>query len=136
MTWKSSKWDEQYGFCASQCNYEINICPLVYLLWPLYCLFFFGILKLFICFHVPFHTKPEKKTGSKMSSRVTFDPEDLRTLVFVCLYTYEFWLSLCKIVRSSVILLLPLFTICPCISAYIIYVSTFFPVDTQFIIVH
>ena len=29
---------------------------------------------------------------------------------FVCLYTYEFWLSLCKIARSSVILLLPLFT--------------------------
>ena len=29
---------------------------------------------------------------------------------FVCLYTYEFWLSVCKIVRSSVILLLPLFT--------------------------
>ena len=28
---------------------------------------------------------------------------------FVCLYTYEFWLSLCKIVRSSVILLLSLF---------------------------
>jgi hypothetical protein len=28
---------------------------------------------------------------------------------FVCLYTYEFWLSLCKIVRRSVILLLPLF---------------------------
>jgi hypothetical protein len=27
---------------------------------------------------------------------------------FVCLYAYEFWLSLCKIVRSSVILLLPL----------------------------
>ena len=26
----------------------------------------------------------------------------------VCLYTYEFWLSLCKIVRSSVIVLLPL----------------------------
>ena len=30
---------------------------------------------------------------------------------FVCLYNYEFWLSLCKIVRSSVILLLPLFLI-------------------------
>jgi hypothetical protein len=30
---------------------------------------------------------------------------------FVCLYNYEFWLSLCKIVRSSVILLLPLFII-------------------------
>ena len=28
---------------------------------------------------------------------------------FVCSYTYEFWLSLCKIVRSSVLLLLPLF---------------------------
>ena len=28
---------------------------------------------------------------------------------FVCLYNYEFWLSLCKIVRSSVNLLLPLF---------------------------
>ena len=27
---------------------------------------------------------------------------------YVCLYTYEFWLSLCKIIRSSVILLLPL----------------------------
>jgi hypothetical protein len=27
---------------------------------------------------------------------------------FVCLYTYEFWPSLCKIARSSVILLLPL----------------------------
>ena len=26
---------------------------------------------------------------------------------FVCLYTYEFWLSLWKIVRSSIILLLP-----------------------------
>ena len=30
---------------------------------------------------------------------------------FVCLYNYEFWLSLCKIVQSSVILLLPLFTV-------------------------
>jgi len=32
--------------------------------------------------------------------------------LILCLYTYEFWLSLWKIVRSSVILLLPLF--CPC----------------------
>ena len=30
---------------------------------------------------------------------------------FVCLYAYEFWLSLWKIVRSSVILLLPIFTV-------------------------
>ena len=28
--------------------------------------------------------------------------------LILCLYTYEFWLSLCKIARSSVILLLPL----------------------------
>ena len=33
------------------------------------------------------------------------------TLSKWCLYTYEFWLSLCKIVRSSVILLLLLFNI-------------------------
>ena len=32
-------------------------------------------------------------------------------LTYVCLYNYEFWLSLCKIVRSSVILLLPLLII-------------------------
>jgi hypothetical protein len=30
-------------------------------------------------------------------------------VLFVCLYNYEFWLSICNIVRSSVILLLPLF---------------------------
>ena len=35
---------------------------------------------------------------------------------FVCLYNYEFWLSLCKIARSSVILLLPLF---------VLYISTY-----------
>ena len=32
---------------------------------------------------------------------------------FVCLYNYEFGLSLCKIVRSSVILLLPLYSSIP-----------------------
>jgi hypothetical protein len=30
---------------------------------------------------------------------------------FVCLYNYEFWLSLCKIVRNSLILLLPLISV-------------------------
>jgi hypothetical protein len=35
---------------------------------------------------------------------------------FVCLYTYEFWFPLCKIVRSSVILLLPLFNLIFCFS--------------------
>ena len=34
---------------------------------------------------------------------------------FVCLYNYEFWLSLYKIVRSSVILLLPLFVLHVCV---------------------
>jgi hypothetical protein len=29
---------------------------------------------------------------------------------FVCVYTYEFWLYLWRIVRSSVVLLLPLFS--------------------------
>ena len=33
-------------------------------------------------------------------------------LILSVLYNYEFWLSLCKIVRSSVILLLPLFIVC------------------------
>jgi hypothetical protein len=42
---------------------------------------------------------------------------------FVCLYSYEFWLSLCKIVRSSVILLLPLFSsIC---SDFLDFITTF-----------
>ena len=39
---------------------------------------------------------------------------------FVCLYTYEFWLSLCKIVRSSVILLLPLLNIFFCYACLIL----------------
>jgi hypothetical protein len=43
-------------------------------------------------------------------------------------YTYEFWLSLCKIVRSSVILLLPLFAqslwITPNLSVYLAYIFT------------
>ena len=42
---------------------------------------------------------------------------------FVCLYNYEFWLSLCKIVRSSVILLLPLLSLC-CIMSGLSYCIT------------
>ena len=60
----------------------VSIFPFVYLLWPLYCLLFFVILKLFIGFHVPFYNKPEKESSSKISSLVTFDTEDLRTLVY------------------------------------------------------
>jgi prepilin signal peptidase PulO-like enzyme (type II secretory pathway) len=41
---------------------------------------------------------------------------------FVCLYNYEFWLSLCKIARSSVILLLPLFITVIYINILTIYV--------------
>ena len=40
----------------------------------------FGILKLFMGFYVPVYTKPEKENGSKLSSLVEFDPEDLKTL--------------------------------------------------------
>jgi hypothetical protein len=36
---------------------------------------------------------------------------EIHSIARLCLYNYEFGLSLCKIVRSSVILLLPLFTI-------------------------
>jgi hypothetical protein len=61
----------------------VSICPFAYLLWPLYCLLFFVILKLFIGFHVPFYNKPEKESSSKISSLVTFDTEDLRTLVMI-----------------------------------------------------
>ena len=44
---------------------------------------------------------------------------------FVCLYNYEFWLSLCKIVRSSVILLLPLFSNTNKLSIHLLkYLST------------
>ena len=46
----------------------------------------------------------------RLSDRTVFTVFRLLT-DFVCLYTYEFWLSLCKIVRSSVILFLPLWTI-------------------------
>jgi hypothetical protein len=46
---------------------------------------------------------------------------------FVCLYTYEFWLSLCKIVRSSVIMLLPLFVLNLC---FVLSVSLDYPFVT------
>ena len=54
-----------------------------------------------------------------------FEPVFRLLTDFVCLYNYEFWLSLCKIARSSVILLLPLF-ICintPAAPAYGVYIS-------------
>jgi hypothetical protein len=41
---------------------------------------------------------------------------------FVCLYTYEFWLSFCKIVRSSAILLLPLFSNIIMVFLYLHYI--------------
>ena len=42
--------------------------------------------------------------------------------IAVCLYTYEFWLSLCKIVWSSVILLLPLFAMYAFMDQVVIWV--------------
>ena len=46
---------------------------------------------------------------------------------FVCLYTYEFWLSLCKIVRSSVILLLPLSSLVFCVFFMFVFVLPLVP---------
>ena len=43
--------------------------------------------------------------------QVNFNEMTMMSADFVCLYNYDFWLSLCKIVRSSVILLLPLFVL-------------------------
>jgi hypothetical protein len=63
-------------------------------------------------FHWPWnHTLPSRGHYGFHSFRLLTD--------FVSLYTYEIWLFICKIVRSSVILLLPLatfFTNCVLIS--------------------
>jgi hypothetical protein len=42
---------------------------------------------------------------------------------FVCLYNYEFWLSLCKIVRGAVILLLPLLVDCLFLDIWVVIYS-------------
>ena len=55
-------------------------------------------LLIYTCFIIGIH-----------SSNITSNMTSFFRADFVCLYNYEFWLSLCKIVRSSVILLLPLF---------------------------
>ena len=54
-------------------------------------------------------------------------------LSVICLYNYEFWLSLCKIVRSSVILLLPLSTSrwIPISIAQSLFVSLCFTLSTR-----
>ena len=51
---------------------------------------------------------------------------------FVCLYTYEFWLPLWKIVRSSVILLLPILIYGLWLPLW--YLQTFLVTDNQFVI--
>ena len=76
-------------------------------------------------FHVPFFINVSiLKSSNRFQQHMTLDNRPVfkyqvrvitvftvfRLLTdFVCLYNYEFGLSLCKIVRSSVILLLPLF---------------------------
>jgi hypothetical protein len=60
--------------------------------------------------------KEKDKTDKQRSTKLYFWVITVFTVFrlltdFVCLYNYEFWLSLCKIVRNSVILLLPLFTL-------------------------
>jgi hypothetical protein len=65
------------------------------------------------------HSYSGESLGATQRKRLTFciHSKNKFILLFLqwiaycsfCLYNYEFWLSLCKIVRSSVILLLPLF---------------------------
>jgi hypothetical protein len=80
--------------------------------------YFFGIFKL--CFILIYYVYPMWPVSLDCPFLNTTSVFRLLT-DFVCLYTYEFWLSLCKIVRSSVILLLPLFSLlityikCQCI---------------------
>ena len=52
-----------------------------------------------------FRKKPEVWLSDSVGLELSF-PSSLSQ----CLYNYEFWLSLCKIVRSSLYLLLPLFS--------------------------
>ena len=51
-----------------------------------------------------------------------YDFQNFPVVDWFCLFIYfiEFWLSLCKIVRSSVILLLPLFMCMLCISLFVL----------------
>jgi hypothetical protein len=53
----------------------------------------------------------EHVVSSIMWCPLLFSPKTMSFALHSCLYNYEFWLSLCKIVRSSVILLLPLFVL-------------------------
>ena len=55
-------------------------------------------------FYMPVQSQNNKRGLSCLSALLLLTD-------FVCLYNYEFGLSLCKIVRSSVILLLPLLTV-------------------------
>ena len=72
------------------------------LLWQLFYLFCSSIV-INTCFNPPFLWK----CLYQVSVITVFTVFRLLT-DFACLYTYEFWLSLWKIVRSTVILLLPL----------------------------
>jgi hypothetical protein len=60
----------------------------------------------------PYSISPSVFSYVYIAVKLLFDTEQLLMgYIFMSLYNYEFWLSLCKIVRSSVILLLPLYII-------------------------
>jgi hypothetical protein len=69
------------------------------------------------------HLQKINETKSQVSDSIQVFTVFRLLTDFVCLYNYEFGLSLCKIVRSSVILLLPLFTRCIALPAC--YISQF-----------
>ena len=55
------------------------------------------------------YRRPSIVASYQVSVFIVSSFSEIMCTYFVCLYTYEFWLSLWKIVRSSVILLLPIF---------------------------
>ena len=82
-----------FVFCVVFCRFLFVL--LWFFFWPLRCLFFIDI---------------QNCIAPVVSFNSSYKPTVFRLLTdFVCLYNCEFWLSLCKIVRSLVILLLPLF---------------------------
>jgi hypothetical protein len=76
--------------------------------WSTLILIFVFLSQLTVCFKIWFNPPFLFKCLYQVRFITVFTVFRLLT-DFVCLYTYELWFSLCKIVRSWVILLLPLF---------------------------
>ena len=82
------------------CMCKLHLCSVQYVI-QLHLFPYFSIIWL----------KPIYITEQNMKNVITVFTVFRLLTDFVCVYTYEFWLSLCNIVWSSIILLLPLLTI-------------------------